>query len=238
MELRDFPSGRPVAKLPRDLSDWMHFSPDGRWLAMDGRHCGILLLVAETPTLEVRWEQADRSRQRPLLFEEFRADSRTLFAYECEDADVIAYGSETGAVRRRIRLASTMNPRLRMTPDHRALLAHQTPGDRREGWLDCIPWISRLLPDSTDCVIVIDTNSARERFRLADWDAQSALLSDDGNTLVTQHADGLLRCWEVNAWKPLHWPIGVPAGLAAAAFVWTWWRRRAAAGPRAGVECA
>ncbi len=57
------------------------------------------------------------------------------------------------------------------------------------------------------------------------WGTRTAMLSDDGNTLVTQH-DGVIRCWDINAWKPLHWPIGVPAGLAALIVLFTVWRRR------------
>jgi hypothetical protein len=192
---------------------------------MDCRHRGILLLVAKTPTLEVCWEQADHRARRPRLFQEFSADSRTLFLYMCEDADLVAYDSETGAVRMRIPLPANLNPRLRMTPDQRALLVHQTPGDRRESWIDRIPWMNRLLPTEADCVVVIDTNACRERFRLTGSGANSALLSDDGSTVVTGH-DGVLRCWDLNAWKPLHWPIGVPAGLAVLALLWTGWRRR------------
>ena len=184
-------------------------------------------LVVETPTLEVRWSYTDRSLNRFLPWlQEFSADSRTLFTLSEDYADVIAYESETGNLRGRIRLLSDSHRIAHPTPDHRALLVYQIPGKRRETWIDRVPWMSRLLPTDTDCVIIIDMNAARERLLLTDWRVCGVQLSDDGNTLVTQHNDGIIRCWDVNAWKPLHWPIGVPAGLAVLGVLFAWWRGR------------
>lgn len=224
LELREFPSGRLGARLRVDMGG-ARFSPDGRWLAAPDPNVPDRILVLETPTLNMRWSFAERVREW-----EYSADSRTAFVLTTDETgflaiEIVACESETGAVRDRFPLASIKNPLIRMTPDRRNLLVRQGADFRRGGWLDRIPWVSRLLPASTDCVIVIDTNSARERFRLIDSDAQSALLSDDGNRLATQHEGGIIRCWDVNACKPLPWPIGVPAGVGVLALAAGWWRR-------------
>ncbi len=226
LELRELPSGR-LATARREEVLAIRFSPDGRWLAAPDPNAPDRLLVMETPTLDVR-------SSFPMMVREweFSADSRTAFALPADvmglaPVELVACDSETGAVRNRFRLLGSQKlPVIRMTPDRRALLMRQGPDSRREGWLDRIPWFSRFLPSETDCAMVIDTNTARERFRLTDWQVRAPLLSDDGGTLATQHDDGFLRCWDVTARKPLYWPIGVPAGLGAVVVLIAWWRGR------------
>jgi WD40 repeat protein len=239
VELREFPSCRLVAKKATETEELeTHFSPNGRWLALApypilwGQRPGPLDLT-ETPTFEPRWSRGQSSRG----WAEFSVDSRTVFLISEDALEVVACDSENGRERARIFLPAEIpplrpvdlnrriTPDRQTTPDRRRLLVHQRPGKRREAWIDRIPWMSRLLPEQADCVVVIDTNSCRERFRLTGSGASFAMLSDDGTTLVTQH-DEVLRCWDVNAYKPLYWPIGVPAGLAMLALAWAGWRRR------------
>ena len=81
-----------------------------------------------------------------------------------------------------------------------------------------------------DLTVVVDTDSCRARFRLTGWNTLSALLYDDGSTLVTVHQEtdnrSVIRCWHVDAWKPLRWAIGVPAGLGTLVVLYVWWRSR------------
>ena len=67
-----------------------------------------------------------------------------------------------------------------------------------------------------------------------DVDLAEALISDDGDTLVTVHHESgayIMRCWDLAGWKPLRWAIGIPAGAGLAILLLTWWigRRRSAA---------
>jgi hypothetical protein len=226
VELLEFPSCKPIAKLPKDLVDRrVHFSPDGRCIAMLGWNHGMSMVLAETPTLDVRWEKADSPMRHPFLFREFSTDSRTLLSYQTAAPTLIARDSETGETRAHVHLVCDGDPKLTMTPDQKMLLIHQTVGSRKESWVDRLPWASRLLPTHTDCVVLVGTNACQERFRITGMKTNHAMLSDDGNTLVTQH-DGMIRCWDVNAWKPLYWPIGVPAGLAVLGVLIAWWRGR------------
>lgn len=225
VELREVPTGRSIAKLPGSFGK-IHFSPDGRWLAVQGRQEGTPVQVAEIPGLEVRWSHTDRAD-----LWEFSADSHSLFTFihsrDC--AEIVAWASDSGTVRARTPLVRG-NLCWQRTLDKRAFLIHERNGERKQNWLSDIPWLGGLLPKATDSVVVIDTNGGGERFRLTGAETRSAQLSNDGKTLVTQHGDGLLRCWDVDVWKPLHWPIGVPAGIGALALAFGWWRRRAKAG--------
>lgn len=234
VELRAFPSGRLISKLPKDVQG-MRFSPDGRWLALDERQPGIPLLIADANALEAQWSLGARGQG----VAEFSADSKIIFMVSARVADLVACDAGSGQARARIPLASNKNPKVHMTPDRRSLLVRQEPGNRKENWFDRIPWTNRFLPTETDSVLVIDTNACRERFRLTGWNTQHALLSDDGATLVTTHieeaSDGerrtILRCWDVNAWKPMYWPIGVPAGLAGLGVLLVIWRGRRRSAP-------
>jgi hypothetical protein len=84
--------------------------------------------------------------------------------------------------------------------------------------------------DSNDLTVVVDADSGRERIHLFRHGTTSAVLSGDGQTLVTLHNDPdgqlTLRRWDLNAGKPLGWPIGIPAGLGGVCVLFAGWRSR------------
>jgi hypothetical protein len=100
-------------------------------------------------------------------------------------------------------------------------------------WKQALRWIhvdpNRWEPEHRDETIVFDTESNRDALRLYGWNIAEALLSADGRTLITAHDvddDRVLRCWAVGGWKPLRWPIGVPAGVGLLLFATAKARRR------------
>jgi hypothetical protein len=77
-----------------------------------------------------------------------------------------------------------------------------------------------------DMVIVIEMATGREIMHLEGIGTTNpAFLSDDGCTLVTQHADHI-AVWDVPGRPALRWVLGVPLGLAAGSWCGFWlWRR-------------
>jgi WD40 repeat protein len=72
---------------------------------------------------------------------------------------------------------------------------------------------------SWDMVAILDMETGREIMHLEGTGTTNpAYLSDDGRTLVTEHADHI-AVWDVPARPPLRWVLGAPAGLMLAAFV-------------------
>jgi hypothetical protein len=215
----------------------MTFSPDGRFLALDVMQEEAMLMVLEVPAMKVLWKQPWISECEAICFSR---DSRTVFAMSIDRPELKCYDCKTGKARHKIALSvdsDKVEPKLHKTPDRASLLVHQPIDDLAPNqtplwvrWLTWIPWLNWQPEFKNDIMLVLHTDTCRERFRLQGWDTRSALLADDGHTLVTVHVEGddrrLIRCWEVDAWKPLHWAIGVPAGLGALAFVlFTLWRR-------------
>jgi hypothetical protein len=94
---------------------------------------------------------------------------------------------------------------------------------------------------------VFNTRTREILFEQVDPQLERAMLSDDGQTVLTVHVlDGgerLVRCWDVPMRKSLRLVLGVP--LACAAFVlgvragWRRWRRRAGGvvAARGGTPC-
>ncbi|MSQ93678.1 MAG: hypothetical protein EXR98_03885 [Gemmataceae bacterium] len=166
----------------------------------------------------------------------FSADGETLYVYALTHSEMRAYESSTGTLRTTFVLpgdAKDLEPSVTKTTDGRFLLIHRSVGGMGPApWWSKLPGVGRLLRrERNDTVLVLDMNRRRERFRLHGWNTSSSLLSDDGRTLVTAHFENdrrVLRCWDVDAWKPLHLPIGVPAGLGAVVVLLLWWRGRLA----------
>lgn len=214
------------------------FSPDGRFLALVKLDPMPVMEMYEMPTLKFLW-QTNWMVQREEV--RFGPDSATISALSPEPPEVrppelVCFDCATGKQRVRIPLPANMwggPATVHMTPDRRRLLVHQNDGQAPFGqvpfWvrvLEWFPWLNAQRDLRNDTVVVFDTETCRERLRLSGRGTTLALLSDDGGTLVSMHDDGMLRCWDVDARKPMHLAIGVPAGLGMLIVLAAWWRRR------------
>lgn len=225
IDLLEMPNALKVAEIAVDDALPLAFSPDGtRLLLQDMRNFAVR--VVEVPTMTKLWERSCVLRCA------FSSDSARVFM-TFEKPEVLALDSTNGAVCARIPL-SGKEVELANTPDDRALLIHQQseplPDDH---WLCRIPLVKEIIAKlDRDTIVVVDTDSCGERFRLYGSGAKWAKLSDDGDTLLTGHVsfDGgdSLRTWDVNARKPLHWAIGIPTTLAALLACAALWRSRRA----------
>ena len=182
----------------------------------------------------------------------FSGDCRTIAYVPLEMDRVKVLDAATGAVRYEIRTTGE-KPTAKhttLTPDGRHLLVSQNPAGAWPDvglpapdplWKRALRWLNinpdRFGPKYHDEVMVHDLQSGHE-FRPIGWNVSDALLSDDGRTLATTHDedDGrVLRCWDVDGWKPLRWALGVPTGcgLLFLGFekCWRRWRKRRPAMP-------
>ncbi len=240
-ELRELPGGRQIATLRAHLPLAMQFSPDGRFLLIEGVDAKATQTMLAVPSLEVLWQQERPALRgawggKEVIDSLFSHDSNTIFTDALGRPDVLCMDCATGQIRQAVPLKGETHSQflsLHMTPNRRSLLVRQAaPLNLPEPfWIPWLQWLLRTRPPvrSNDTTVVLDTNTCRERFRLHGWDATAAMLSDDGRTLVTTHDEDdrrYLRCWDVDAWKPLHLPIGVPAGLGAVIVLLVWWRGR------------
>lgn len=230
IEVRELATERKVC------SDHSHligalFSPDWRFLVVFREDSAeITMRMLETANMTELWD-------RPLPAEldglNFGKDSRIVFYLSRKNLEIRGLDCNSREVR--LRLALPVDPKdkfptLKLTPDRGSMLVHQKQGaPSRPSWLERVPWLSRWTA-CNDTTVVLDAETCRERLSLRRSHVATAILSDDGQTLVTGHDEPggrrVLRCWNVNAWKPLHWPIGVPAGLASLLVLCAWWRGR------------
>jgi hypothetical protein len=235
-ELRDFPSGRLVGKT-REILHYADFSPDSRFIIMDDQGPSKRV-VLEVPSLKVLWKQNEVAFHPTMAFSH---NARIAFAAS-KPSQVEAYDIATGSLCSVVRLASkhpSDGMSLQLTLDRRVACVHQTHADQPgNGWLDRILWLTKQ--GKNDSAVVFDTNTSHERFSLVGWDTREARLSDDGSTLVTVHRESndrrqRLRCWDVDARKPLDGAVGVPTGLAALLGLFMWRRTRHARAFRVGL---
>jgi hypothetical protein len=233
LEVRELPAGKQVGTIAVHHFTWLTFSPDGEQLLFDGLDTTATLSVLEVPSLKLLWK-----RDRPFNDDvPFSADGHTAFVRWNEPPEVQGLDCATGELRARIAVKS--DDPVFTAPGNRTrrfLLLHQSwwkgwdvaPQPIWQRCMQWLPWLNRRdMP--TDAVVVFDTESYRERFRLQGWNVYRAILSDDGRMLATQHDDDErreIRCWDVDAFKPLRWVIGVPAGLAALLVLLATWRGR------------
>jgi WD40 repeat protein len=239
-EIRDLPDGKlagtvavyecPVFPRP----PWhlaVEFSPAG-FLAVNEFELGFAMF--ELPSMKLLW-RFHRQDHEP----RFSYDGRSVYLNSHDPSEVQCRDSATGEIRRRFWLPGDLRfASLVPTSDGRFLLMSQhrnlVPPDPDGVWTRWFGWIPFVKGEGSHpgSVAVVDTRTNEERFRIDDWRLSGqrlcAMLSSDGRTLVTSHDDGandrVLLIWDVNARKPLHWPIGVPASLAALGVLWIWWR--------------
>ncbi len=225
-------TGRQIGDVPMESLD-AEFSPEGHFLLIcEDRKAGKALRMFNAETMEALWDWRGTivpGGASPL----FGIGSKTLFIASWDSSEIQAWDCVTGDVRLRLALSVDFNnqgPTMRTTPDRASLLVHQSEGKSRRTILrERFPWLDRFF-EHNDTTVVFDTRFCREQFRLHGWGAEWALLSEDGHTLVTEHEEPgghrILRCWDVTACKPLRWPIGIPATLAALCVLFTWWHNR------------
>jgi hypothetical protein len=258
IELRHLATGKRLGRLnDRRVGDRPAFSPDGRLLiAADApvRHMGGWVVpnrglrVLDATTLKEIWN--DGQSQASMCI--FTPDSKRIMQIFDASNEVRILDSATGAVIRTIALPPNHSARMpAMTPDGRFFVAHRDHDDMVALWVVVAvdPWWKKALrwtgidperfdSSNRDHAVVYDLENDRECLCLVGWNVIDALLSDDGNTLITLHVedDGrVMRCWDVHAWKPLRWamgvPIGVGVGLIVIAKIWARSRKRKIATP-------
>jgi WD40 repeat protein len=234
VEIRELPSGRLIGTHRGEVFT-MYFSDEGRFLAVAFSE-PLQLSIFDTATGKSLWEHhTGDDVPLPMLF---GPASASVYVYQHEPRQLSEWNWRTGRKEKSIPLPAMENgfhlPNLDVTPDHGSLLIQDSvrvPAvadspfwAHFKNWL---PWLNDLPEAKNDLAVVLDIRSGRERFRLSGWSIDRAMLSDDGQTLVTVHAhDNMLRCWDVDACKPLRWAVGVPAGLASACILFAWWRGR------------
>jgi WD40 repeat protein len=238
VELRELPTGKQVATMRVVQVKAITFAPDGGSLAL--QHPGgptETVEIVDVPSLKSRWKLEGLE---PATKVQFSPDGQTVYLGPDATTAIGAHDLHTGRLRTTFHLTPRhpmqIAPTIWFTPDGRTLLVQEQvdfvggPVPFRMRVLQWVPWLPMPGSVLNDTVAVIDTNSCAERFRLHGWGVTSALLSDDGRTLVTVHDETeerrVLRCWDVGGGKPMHWAIGVPLVLAALCVVPAWWRQR------------
>jgi WD40 repeat protein len=234
VELRALPSGK-IARVFRPAGftiEWVFFSPDGQFLFMGDYNEPGLVAVLDLPEMNVLWKHPVGS----LRGLHFSPDSSTVQFFMTDDRQELrCLECATGRPRAMITLPKLdvflENP-MDVSRDGRTILLRRVgePKPTWPEWLQQLPWLNWPAEAQIDTIVLVDAESCRERFRMHSEPIASFLLSEDGRTLATVHEapDGgrVVYCWDVDAWKPLHWAIGVPAGLALLAAHFAWWGRR------------
>lgn len=222
VEVREIPTGRLVGTCSLEKQHYAVFSPDGRFLALEDPGTPVLAMF-EVPSMNMLWQKRGVSFHTR---NEFSHNLNTMFvnAKDPEGIESLDCASGKLLARTPLSVAGGMD-----TPDRRFLL-YWGELQSEPKWAARLPWLNRFLAGrSMACAIVLDTDAGRERFRVTGERLSAAKLSDDGRILITTHDEPdrrVLRCWDVDAWKPLHLPIGVPAGLGVLVVLLVWWRGR------------
>jgi hypothetical protein len=203
--------------------------------------------MREVPSMRTLWKR-ELNDAKPL---EFCPDSKTFFLLQQSPRELHALDCQTGELRGTIRLPMCEKglTRLHLAADKKSVIIKDGPAKTAKSsmWI----WLENWFPvlkdhqgQGTYTVVILDPETCRERIRLtiARSDGVYGDLSEDGRTLLTIHPNfdsgdrRELRCWDVNAWKPLHWPIGIPAALAGVLVLFAWWRGRRRKPPVAPSE--
>jgi WD40 repeat protein len=235
LELRAKNTGRLVSRTPA-RPFWLSLgSPDGRYLAMEETKNRFAMV--EIPGWQALWTIAEDVHSMA-----YSNDSNTVFVHLVESHELNAYDCKTGRRRFELRLprASRMDElvNVRTTADRKTVVImhkHGIPQPGKASYFTRLrEWLSSLIgeaSDKHDITVVVDADSCRERLRVVGYDTSNFTFSEDGQTLVTVsqpegHQDCTIRCWDVDGWKPLLWPVGIPIGLGACVQVLCWWTCR------------
>jgi WD40 repeat protein len=215
--------------------DWPLFSPDSRFLIVPCLETAgnpmmadlrtppgpmDALSVYSVPSMELLWKSSWGDTCPAIGFSQ---DGNTIFAAFGSENPIRLFDAATGDPRGKIDLPGTKGyTGIWSTADRRYLLIHRPDDGAGPPQKLSLPerifdWISScLLPaDRTrDTIIVYDTVTNSERFRLTGWRCEGLWLSDDGATLITSQLlpGNAMQCWDVG-WKPLHWAVGIPVAI-------------------------
>jgi len=248
MDLCEWQSGRSVLSVP-DVVPAKVISPDDRYIAITRQTPVPALELFELSSRRSVWKFQRSDVFLPMAF---GGDSETLFAWQPDPSAMFAYECATGKQLLQLplpRSAAFNTPTVVACPDHSNILVFQLdgklPARSNMFWEFIRAWIpgmnERQGHSTNDVAMVLNATTGAIRFRIDGWNITSAKLSNDGNTLLTNHHDAerqLIRSWNVNAWKPLHWAVGVPAGLAAMIVLHSVWRARRRAMPTSASDSA
>jgi WD40 repeat protein len=238
LEFCDLVAGKRIAqtKIPGPRGHGV-FSPDGKRLAESTQ---TELIVYDSATAVEIWHgpwHDTLARSSPLFFS---SDSQALVV--CSSVSLELRSAATGTLKKSLfdTIHYAVPPTAAWSRDR--LVAFETMkwgGSWRQGWLEEVlrHWLpAQWLPPShgPEGIYVLDARTGQALFELTDRGVESAVLSEDGLTLVTVHDTGeedgqLLRCWDVPAAKPLRWVLGMPlaAGVLLVSFRagWRKWRQ-------------
>jgi WD40 repeat protein len=232
VELRSLPSTAAVKKTRVEGRVRIEFSPDGKFLmtALAGFPGTVTML--DVPGLNLLWQKHEPNYDDIHLC----SNSRTVFLFSRETTSLQAIDTNSGKVRAQYALPPFKADWRRMpmvpTPDGRTLMvcAASDIEPVETYWLRWVQWINRRPIQRMNMLVLIDVESCQERFRLDGAALAWHWLSDNGRTLATIHAiepaGHVICCWDIDAGKPLHWPIGIPAALGGVLVLFTWWRSR------------
>jgi hypothetical protein len=189
--------------------------------------------MRELPSLRKLW-----SRQLGDVFMmEFTHDSNAFVAMHKNPRELHFLDSLAGEAKSRIPLPPRDRgyPSVIESTEKRSLViwngsSQNDPDSVRAKLGRWIPLLKAWSERESESLVVIDCASFAERFRLSlSATLEYAQYCDADGTLATYHRTGsenAIKIWNVNAWKPLHYCIGVPATVGGIAILFRWWRCR------------
>ena len=221
---------------PELLDNWgstfciVAFSPDSSLLALAAEASeGPMLGAWDVSSAALLWSTGPNDAYCDLAF---TADSRFLIADPEGNAELLE--ARTGERHRRFEAGYSPRlhlgaPRCEFTKDLR-FITIRSDITRQPHILE------KLLGDwwpkgkaNLQHVQVAETTTGRELARLASDTLEEALLSENGQTLVTKHqVNGkyLVRVWDLPLRPPLLLVIGIPLGLGLMVLLFSRWRAR------------
>ena len=201
------------------------FTPDGELFYLYQGNDDATLTVFDAASGDVLWSRPVRGMPG------FVPKAGMLLYKEHRSAPLVWLDPRTGEHRASGPANFTMTFPV-PTPDGRHFVLNGWQGEKREllfweRWLE--KWLPGEFGDGKDAVVIMDSTTGRELFRVVNRGAHSRRLSDDGSTLVTVDLhpttrDAVIRVWDVRAGRAWVWTLGVTAGVWLAG--WLVLRRR------------
>jgi hypothetical protein len=229
LELWEVETGRRIAQAPNVQHGGGEFSPDGTRFALSSYYMAgkkgsptehVTLRLHEVSNGEEVWARTWYGNSG--CYPQFSISGSLIKVYV--EGQVEFLDPTTGRTRaaapfhRRPRVGSQFwgtDPILK-TPDGRLIVYREDIRGlgREDRWIDRVRATLHLSARRDwDSVHVLEMETGRALIHLEEIGTTGpALLADNGRTLVTQHAD-FIAVWDVPAWPPLRWAVGVPLGV-------------------------